>query len=337
MRIARQLSQARLPLEHCFGEAARRAEEDRSLLAPVYGDIRARLSEGLSPGTAIAPYAGPEEVMLIDAAQTAGSASLAGGFQRAARLLARRREIRGLVLRELLHPLALLLAVAGFLAVTSLVLIPKLAALSDPSGWSGCAAFLHGLSAFAVSWKGLALVPLLAGLSLAAGLSLPRWTGPGRDLADRLPPWSLYRLVTGVCWLHATATLLQTRDLKLGVILRRLLDSPATTPYLRWRLRPLLDAENQGCPLGEALCLSGSRWPDRDLAEDLRLSSRLPGFRDLLPGMADDLLTESVERVRAGARLAGGLALFALTALCLVLAAGLFGIQESVSASLGAF
>ena len=333
-RIGRQLKITHLPLEYCFHVLEERALEDKNPLAHVYADIGARLSRGYSVGAAIAPYATPEEVMLIDAGQAAGEHGLAQGFLRSATLMEKRRLMKAAIVRELVYPASLVTAMAAFLVVIAHVLVPRLAVLADPSTWQGAGAMLYQVSLFASSGEGLACLGLVAALALAAGFSLPRLTGRIRLVADHVPPWSVYRLLTVVSWCYATALMLETRQ-KLGVILQGLVDARETSPYLRWRLLPLLWADSRGYSLGEALCQSPDRWPDRTMAEDMRVYSALPGFADMVAELAEGLMEDAMERVRRLAKGLGGLAIVGVVGLLLLLVAGLFGIQEQITGSVG--
>lgn len=335
-KVGRQMKLARLPMERCFQLLAERAEADRNPVAWVHRDMHRALCEGKSAAEAMAPWSTAEEVMLVDAGQTAGEAALATGFLRAADLLERRRELTGTVLKELSYPLFLLCAVAAFLVVISSMVVPRLAVLSDPAGWRGASALLRDVSFFVASWKGAATAAGLVLLTLLCLLSLPRWTGRARDLADRLPPFSIYRVLTGVSWLQATATLLEARDMKLGTVLRRLLESPDTSPYLKWRLLPVALADSQGRTLGEALHSTKSKWPDPEMVDDLRTYSTLPGFASLLGGMAEELTLSTVDRVRRGARVFGALSLCGIVVLLILLVMGIFGIQDQITREVGA-
>lgn len=333
-KVGRQMRAARLPLEHCFHLLEHRARAEKSILAHVYADIGQRLSEGYSIGEAIGPYAAPEEVMLVDAGQTAGDRALAEGFLQAAELMEKTRFIKGAVMKELLYPCTLFLAMCAFLVVVATVIVPKLAALSNPLAWQGAGALLYRASLFVTSPSGLCTAIGLVLLAMLVAASLPRLTGRARDVLDRVPPWSVYRLLVGVTWLYATATLLRTRQ-KLGVILRKVVTAPGTTRYLRWRLLPVLAADERGYSLGDALCLAKSRWPDRHVSDDMRTYSSLPGFEQMLPAIAGELLEETVERVQQLARTLGGIAILAIVGLMLLLVVGLFGIQDQITSSVG--
>ncbi len=335
-KTGRMLATTRLPLEKCFFILEERARQDKAACAFVFREMRNRLNAGFSPGKAIAPFASSEEVMLIDSGAMAGSASLASAFARAAKLLEKRRLLHGCIARELSYPLALMLAVCAFLATIAIVLVPKLAALSNPAAWKGGACLLYTVSCFIASWKGLALglfIVLCAALSL---WSLPRWTGRVRSLADHVPPWSVYRLLTGTSWLYATAMLLSQREVRLSEAAAFILDQDSATPYLSSHLAKVAEADSRGCTLGEALCQARDRWPDRQLASDLAIYSALPDFRSMLADLAEDMLQEGMERIQRTARTAGSLAMILVTlAICLVVS-GLFGIQEEITSAVGA-
>ncbi len=335
-KAGRMLATTRMPVEQCFAVLEERARQDRAPYAFVFKGMRQRLSAGFSIGRALAPWASPEEVMLIESGSLGGTASLAQAFARAARLMEKRRLLQGCIAKELSYPVALMLAVCAFLGVISLVLVPKLAALGDPASWKGAAAALYGTASFIASWKGLGLglvMVLGAGISL---WSLPRWTGRLRSLADHVPPWSVYRLLAGTSWLYATAMLLSQREVRLSEATAFILEQDSATPYLASHLGPVAEADSRGCTLGEALCQARDRWPDRQLASDLAIYSALPDFRSMLANLAEDMLQEGMEKIQATARTAGSLAMLMVTAaLCLVVA-GLFGIQEEITSAVGA-
>ena len=149
-RLGRQLETAHLPLEYCFHLLEERAIADKSPLALVYATIGARLARGYSIGAAIASFASPEEVMLIDAGQSAGEQGLAQGFLRAASLMEKKRRMRAAIAKELVYPASLVAAMAAFLVVIAHVLVPRLAILANPATWQGAGAILYETSLLSV-------------------------------------------------------------------------------------------------------------------------------------------------------------------------------------------
>ena len=253
-KLARQMQHTHLSLELCFRVLQERAKKEKNPVHLVYGHIVQSLLSGETIGRALSRFASPEEVMLIDSGQTGGEAMLSAGFERAADLLEKKRRIKGMVAKEVAYPILLFCGVIGFLFTVSTMLIPQMAMLSDPEKWTGTAWLLYKLSSFITSWYGAATALLLACVVLLVCFSFKRWSGPGRTIADRFPPWSVYRVLVGVSWLYATAILLQTR-VKLVVILQRTLENPDTSPYLRSRLRPVYQFTLQHLHAGPILLL----------------------------------------------------------------------------------
>ena len=333
-KLARQLRHTHLSLEHCFRILQERAKKEKNPTHLIYGRIVQSLLNGDTIGKALSRYATPEEVMLIDSGQTGGEATLSEGFEKAADLLEKTRKIKGMILKEVAYPILLFCGVIGFLFTVSNLLVPQMALLSDPQKWTGSAWLLYKLSSFITSWYGAAAALLLMGGILLVWFSFKHWTGMGRSFADKIPPWSVYRILAGVSWLYATAILLQTR-VKLVVILQRAIESPDTSPYLRSCLRPVYRFTMQGLSLGDALCSTPARWPAPILADDLRTYAALPGFNEQLGKIAEEMMEESMERIQRGASLLGVFSILLIILTIIFLVLGVFSIQQHVTQGIG--
>lgn len=334
-KLGRQLKVTHLPLEHCFRMLQERARQDRNPAHLVFGQIVRSLEAGKKIGNALLPFATPEEIMLIDSGQTGGEFALSDGFLKAAMLLEKRRMIKGMLVKELAYPVLLLCGVIAFLVVISTVLMPQLTMLSNPEHWHGTARFLYELSNFIASWKGIVTGIAVVIVIACIWYSMQHWCFWGRTIADKIPPWSVYRILVGVSWLYATAILLQSKELKLEVILRNILTKDSS-PYLRSRLRPVYDNTVKGLNLGDSLCFTGTRWPDAALADDLRTYAALPGFNQQLGGIADEMLADSMERIQRGASVLGVVSILFLVMTIVLLVAGIFSIQQQLTQGLGA-
>ena len=314
-KLARQVKYTHLPLEQCFRLLLERAKKDKNPVHHVYEHIVKSLRDGNTLGLALQGFVEPEEIMLINSGQTGGQAALAEGFSKAADLMEKKRKIKGGILKEVAYPLVLFCNVLGFLFLISTVLIPEMTRLSDPSKWTGAARLLY--------------------LLFLIGLSLKRWSGTGRTLADKVPPWSIYRMLVGVSWLYAVSILLQMKELKLVVILKNLMDDPNTSDYLRSRLGPIYRSTVRGMSLGDALDSSGTGWPDPVLVDDLRTYSTLPGFNQQLGPIAAEMLNESMEKIQRGASILGVASILFFIMVVILMTLGVFSIQQQTSQGLG--
>ena len=333
-KLAHQLRETHLSLELSFKIFEQRARAEKNPVQYIYAHIVRSLNSGHSIGTALSRYASPEEVMLIDSGQTAGEVALADGFSKAADLLEKKRRIKGLLVKELAYPCLLLACVIGFMFIISTVLIPQLSMLAPPETWTGAGALLYQVTSFVTSWKGAVTGILVIAAAVLIAFSLKHWAGAGRNIADKLPPWSIYRVFSGVSWLYATAILLQTRELKLVTVLKKSLDSPDTSRYLRSRLQPIYLNTMRGKNLGEALFETPTRWPDASLADDLRTYASLPGFNSQLGAFAEEILNESMERIQRGAGMLGSACLILLIAVIGIILTGVLSIQQQLTQGL---
>jgi len=334
-KLARQVKYTHLPLEQCFRLLLERAKKDKNPVHHVYEHIVKSLRDGNTLGKALQGFAEPEEIMLINSGQTGGQASLAEGFAKAADLMEKKRKIKGGILKEVAYPIVVFCSVLGFLFLISTTLIPEMMRLSDPSKWTGAAWLLYQISTFVTSWYGLVSATVFVALLFFIGVSLKRWSGSGRVLADKIPPWSIYRVLVGISWLYAVSILLQMKELKLVVILKSLIDDPTTSDYLRSRLGPIYRSTVRGMSLGDALDSAGTGWPDPVLVDDLRTYSTLPGFNQQLGSIAQEMLNESMEKIQRGASILGVVSVLLLIMTVILMAMGIFSMQQHVTRGLG--
>jgi type II secretory pathway component PulF len=143
---------------------------------------------------------------------------------------------------------------------------------------------------------GIPIVVLLVALAAGFIVAAPRWTGPLRVLADRLPPFSFYRLWHGSSVLLALGAL-QGAGVPLHAGLDQLVAGAARSPWLLERIAATRDHVENGKNLGEAFMAAGHGFPDPALARDLRIFARLPTFQRTLVEMSQFWVKASVDKV----------------------------------------
>ena len=321
-----------MPIDESLRLFACQSHSAKSLAEHCYIEIRNRLSSGKNMSEALAGYASPEEILLIYASQIGGR--LPEGLLLAADVLAAKRKIMGAVFGALAYPFMLLGVIIGVLYVIAVVVMPELTAITDPRQWQGPAAALYHVSLFVNSAYGIAtLVAVLTGILLIL-LTLPRWTGAGRRQADHLPPWSIYRMLVGVSWLHTVATLMSAGQ-KLVDILSAMLANPNTTAYMRSILRKINIHAARGASLGDALEKTGLRWPSSQLVEELQAYSNLPGFSEQLRSIANDWLEEGIGMIVRAARGLNVICILITGGLVILMVMGVSSIQQQIAHGLG--
>lgn len=307
------------------------AAAQRSSLALVFEDVLSRMGSGHELGTALTGYASPEEILLISSGQKAGKVE--EGLLLAVDMLQARRKIVMAILKAIAHPLLLFVVIIVMMLIVSLQAMPQIAALADPRKWTGLAKALYLFSAFVSSWAGIASGILILGMIVLILVSLPCWTGPARRVADKAPPWSIYRLMVGSVWLFTLATLMRSGR-QQSQILDMMAVEEHTTPYLRQRVQAINVHIVAGKNLGEAMYESGMGFPDAMLIDDFCIYARLPGFHDRLYGIAKDWMDEGIERIQRNAQLMNTCLLVFFIGLVVFIALSVYDAQTQITGGL---
>lgn len=275
------------------------ASSRKSPLAALYAHILMLKASGVTLDVALAGVATPEELLLISSGQDSGN--LPETLLMAADLLEARQKIHEAVVGVIAYPLFLLTMCLGILLLIALYVMPELTLISDPELWTGMSAVLYQVSMFTASWPGLFTLALLLIFIATVGITLPIWTGPLRRRCDAVPPWSIYRLITGCSWLFTLAILMRS-GMQLTKIVGDALAMPHTTPYLRERLEALTVHYGAGVNFGEALFQCGMDFPSAEIVDELRTYARLPGFEERLAEIARQWMTDGIAAIQQKAK-----------------------------------
>lgn len=199
-----------------------------------------------------------------------------------------------------------------------------------------------------VVWRGMArdLVDLSAWIKdnwLIAFASLPVtmaviyftigiWTGKVRAFFDYIPPWSLYKVFTGISWLLALSALVKGGT-PVSTALRALRRDASR--YLKERIDKTLVYVNNGDNLGQALAKTGLDFPDREIIGDLKIYSELDNFEEALDKLANDWLEESVYMIEEKAGVLNMAALLSIGGVIAWAVMGTFEMQDQITSSMG--
>lgn len=200
-----------------------------------------------------------------------------------------------------------------------------------------------------VRWRGLArdLVDLSGWIKdnwLFAFASLPItmaiiyftigiWTGKIRAIFDNIPPWSLYKVFTGISWLLALSALVKGGT-PVSTALRALRRDASR--YLKERIDKTLVFVNNGDNLGQALGKTHLDFPDKEIIGDLKIYSELDNFEEALDNLANDWLEESVYMIEEKAGILNMVALLSIGAVIAWAVMGTFEMQDQITSGMGA-
>ena len=258
-------------------------------LALAIDHWRRQVYDGNSIGRTLADWVPAREWMVIEA----GSGNLALALEDAAGLIETSRQVVGALVGAVIYPAFLGVLLSVILWIFSVQAIPAFAQIKPMEQWTGLAAGM-ALMAQAVH-AGLLPLAVAIAMGLAGALwAMPRWTGEWRCAFDRLPPWSLYRMVVGGGFMTSLVAFMRA-GIPVPEAVRRL--RSGAVPWLAERLDAALYYLNSGYDLGTALHMAGHRFPDREIIEDLRVYASLGNLDDSLQRIAVEWTRESIERL----------------------------------------
>ncbi|WAC74561.1 type II secretion system F family protein [Roseateles sp. SL47] len=334
MRVYRQIATMLangLPLlrvlDDLYQRASARGRKPSEPLAIALFEWKRSVQNGHTLAEGMRDWAPRAEQLLVQAGEQSGR--LEASLLAVSEVVQATRKIRGAILGGAAYPLLVFIFIIGYVYLFGTRVVPEFGRLSDPARWHGPARGLHLMSLWVQQWMPMAVLSLIALLALLVW-ALPRWRGHARLVADRLPPFSIYRMLSGSSFLLAFSALLSA-GITVEKSLYRLCESAG--PWLRERLEGALLGVKSGLNCGQALRHAGYGFPSPDIVDDLCIYSEYRGFPEVLQRLANEWMEEGVARISMQMKVVNGAAISVLTLLIAWLAIGMFSIQEQVAST----
>lgn len=240
---------------------------------------------------------------------------------------------------KMIRPIVGSIAYPAFLAMMSVLIlygigvymVPPMQEAAPTLKWKGTAADLVAVSEWIQVYWAVAFAALpVAMFVIYATIGI--WTGKIRVFFDRIPPWSLYKIFTGISWLLAMAALIKggTPVSSAMSALRRDANS-----YLRERIDKSLRYINNGDNLGQALYKTNLEFPDKEIISDLTVYSELDNFEDAIDKLANEWLDESVYMIEQKASILNMVALLSIGGVIAWAVMGVFDMQDQITSGMG--
>lgn len=156
---------------------------------------------------ALLTWVPPEEATLIRNGEERGN--IADALFQVARTVKARREMTSSLIAVCLYPLLLLSLCVVNMYNAHTRIIPIVSAFASEDKWSFQMKLLAGMSEFFIGY-GFWLCGTIFALTLLIRFSFSRYTGPGRRMLDKAPPWSLYQTLHGVNYLFSISVMTPT-------------------------------------------------------------------------------------------------------------------------------
>ena len=276
-------------------------------VAVVLDDARNGVRNGLAFVESLKSWIPSEDYMLIQAIEE--SDGFAGHLEAWCDTLDSRNSSLSGAFGALVYPVFLIVVAYGLLIYFDRQIMPSLDELLPREQWTGTAAMFQTICA-AASKHAVAVAALCATLPVLLSAALPRWSGAGRNWADFLPFFSLYRSYSGLSFLQAMGALTSSGLSASESILRI---RNGASQYARTRLDAIRTNLLNGNGLGESMLAVEGGWPNQELALSMRTLANCPDFPAQMLRTAKDwrrVLEEHTEQTVAVWRMLAFLAVF---------------------------
>jgi type II secretory pathway component PulF len=306
-RLVADLLGAQIPLNTALETAAKTARgQGQSSIAAILLDIEAGIVRR-DVGLRVAGYVkGPEALVF----NSIGRSDPERMFRAASRLAAQQHKIRSAIVSALALPVLLTVLMAVTFFVMGLQLFPALESIGRDIQMSWGVSILSATSQWFATNALWILVPL-AVAGIMVWVSVPRWSGRGRDWADRIPPYSLYKLAQGAGFIYTVIELGRMGQTLNTSLLNSL--SGSASSYTRSRIKAIEHNMSSG-RWGAAMQATGHQFPARDLITVTEALDGTEGWVEKFATYLDRWLELLEERVKAQVRVLNTILLFAIAA-----------------------
>lgn len=287
------------------------------------------LNNGHPLAKALRGWAPDDERLLIAAGEESGF--LAESLIHAKDNLEGKSQIKSSLVGALAYPLVLTIAAVGLAWFFSASVIPKFADVLPSDQWVGLAKLTLQVSGIVRDWifvgVGVAVAVLIALI-----LSLSRWVGRWRTFADKMIPFSIYRMMNGVSFMSSLSAMISAGT-SLQDSISKIEFQVKANPYLRSRIGEILRHVRNGKDVGESMKLAKHGFPDKEIIDSLCIYGRYSGFDKALSSIAADWRKEGVESIKQKAGVLFMISLLLMGGVVGFFSAGLFAVANQVTAS----
>jgi type II secretory pathway component PulF len=298
-------------------------------LAIILPDVLHTLDRGEGLAAALMPWVNSLECTAIASGEKSGK--MVETLRHSADSLGDVREIVKTIRNNMAYPLLLFITIIATAYFIGAWFLPEMTALAPASQFTDVALSLYWFSAFVQSaWFWIILAALVGSIITIIKL-LPVAFGDDRFRVylDKVPPWSIYRLVVGSSFLVTLSALLQS-----GIALQEalILINKYASPYLSVRLNAILDEIRKGRNFGDALDATEYRFPDDEIIDDLIVYSTLPHFEQVLYEYGKNWMAEGLETIKEQAIILQTIAFLIMAAVIGWLVIGVMQMQQQLGA-----
>lgn len=303
------------------------------MLLEVYDNLK----KGASFAKSFQNYAPVNDIMILEAGEKSGT--LPKSLELTAEMIQASKQMKNQILSALAMPALMFLMLVVLFLVVGMVVVPTLASVFPPDQWDGLSQSLYVASEIVNSPMFVIILCAFFALIFIILSTLSTWTGPLRAIADKLPPWSLYRLLVGGGWLLSLASLVKSGESIMQSIrnMRKITSTGKTkNRWLNERMAGVLYYLSQGKNIGQALDLTGYNFPDHEIIGDLMSYADQPGFDETLYQLGQDWVQEGIETFKIQSKILNSMVFMLMGGTVSWFVLGLFQLYSQIGSSFSA-
>lgn len=337
-RLASPLS-AGVGIQTAIGQLYQRAafKSETETMAIMLRYVMFSLNEGKAFSDGLAPFIPLSELLIIRAGESRGD--LADALFKASNTVRSVKRIKSAVIGALAKPLIFIALLLLAMFIIGSFVVPKISAVFPSDEWEGGAAALAMIG----NWTNSLYFPVtILGMVLCGiGISftLKRWKGPWRRAFDKIPPYSLYRILQGAGWMTTMSAMLQSgRSIRATLVDLESLARRDGNAYLASRTQLIVVENERGAEnIGIAMEKAGVQFPDEEIIADMVMQSSLSNFDERIGIIAEQWIADSVERVQRIAGILTSVSLLAVGAFVLTFVMGVMSLNQQIASSMQGF
>lgn len=244
---------------------------------------------GASLGDVLRGWVPDAELNLIQAGEE--GKGIDKGLDEAIKFAKSAQKIKKTIISGSTYPVILLLVVLGFIAMFSVKMAPTYLGILPLERWPSMGQNLYNFSHLIVSYWYM-LIVFLGVVGFVISKTIGVWTGQAREIFDKFPPWSVYKVYQGSAFLISLASMMQSGT-PLNESLKKIKKSSA--PWLAGYINDMeknlkKGGKNFGAHLDVGLL-------DEETAGDVIDYSELGKFEEAVYTIGEKNLEQSVEKI----------------------------------------
>lgn len=294
-------------------------------LSKIYRFIKFRLELGKSLGETLQEFVPATEASQIYAAEMSGKIS--DGFIMAMDVAKQQQLFSKEFKSALISPTINLCLSFGVINMFFKTLVPAMSNSLSESQMSSLSLFLIDAANYFnyISFATIMIALVVVSWTIWA---LPNYNGRFRIYLEKIPPFSMYKLMVGCSFLYSLNSLMKSRVAQQQALLTI---KRFASPYLTLRINKILAQTNKS--IGEAMLEMRLDFPDKEVIDELAMASEQGVITEALPEITEDLSVDGVELVKMQAQVAKTATMLVTVASLMTMLVGIFSFLSDMQST----